>query len=74
MPSNTGWVSVTYGEGQFVAVAYGSAAAAYSYDGVTWALTTMPLNTAWTTVTYGEGRFVAVAGNGNNEAAYTISF
>ena len=36
MPSSEYWQSVTYGNGKFVAVAYGSDKSAYSEDGITW--------------------------------------
>ena len=68
--SNLNWTSVTYGllddlssvakVGRFVAVASGTATAAYSDDGINWNSMTMPSSTTWTAVTYGAGRFVAV--------------
>ncbi len=63
MPSSQGWESVTYGNGVFVAVAYGSSAAATSPDGITWTARTLPSSQNWVSVTYGNGVFVAVAYN-----------
>jgi hypothetical protein len=42
MPSSANWENVTYGGGKFVAVAYNSDTAAYSYDGITWYPATLP--------------------------------
>ena len=61
LPVSAAWDSVTYGNGSFVAVAFGSANAASSSDGITWAQRTMPVSTSWESVTYGNGSFVAVA-------------
>ena len=69
LPASTSWQSVTYGNGKFVAVAYGSTFAAYSDDGINWTETTMPTSTNWQSVTYGNGKFVAVTDN-SNIAAY----
>ena len=69
LPSNADWRSVTYGNGKFVAVAYGSTKATYSTDGITWTAATMPSSAGWQSVTYGNGKFVAVAYT--NVAAYS---
>ena len=62
LPSSQSWSSVAYGNGAFVAVAYGSAAAAYSTDGGhTWTASTLPSSQSWYSVAYGNGAFVAVA-------------
>lgn len=45
---------------RFVAVAIGSDAAAYSFDGLTWGAATLPISTDWYNVAYGGGRFVAI--------------
>ena len=63
MPKSSGWVSVTYGNGKFVAVTQHSNKAAYSKDGITWTETTMPSSAKWNSITYGNGKFVAVAVN-----------
>ena len=69
LPSSTNWQSVTYGNGKFVAVAMGDAAA-YSTDGITWTEITLPGYAYWKSVTYGDGKFVAVV-MGANAAAYS---
>ena len=63
MPRSSGWVSITYGNGKFVAVALHSDKSAYSKDGITWTETTMPSIAKWNSITYGNGKFVAVAVN-----------
>ena len=68
LPGAANWSAVSWGNGRFVAVAYGSATAAYSFDGVTWIASTMPVATNWSDVSYGQGLFVAVA-SGTNTAA-----
>ena len=71
LPSSQSWSSVAYGNGAFVAVATGSAAAAYSTDGgVSWTASTLPYSASWISVAYGNGAFVAVA-NGSAAAAYS---
>ena len=70
MPSSGHWSFVTYGNGKFVAVAYGSNTAAYSTDGITWTAATMPSSSGWKFGTYGNGKFVAVTDN-RNKAAYS---
>ena len=70
LPSSAKWNSVTYGNGMFVAMAYGSNKAAYSTDGIAWAETTLPSSANWYSVTYGNGMFVAIA-YGSNKAAYS---
>lgn len=69
LPSNTGWHSITYANGKFVAVAT-SGVAAYSTDGVTWTSATMPSASSWISVTYGNGKFVAI-GQSSTAAAYS---
>ena len=64
------WTSVSYGNGKFVAVDYGSSATAYSTDGINWELATLPSYQRWYSVTYGNGKFVAVASH-SNAAAYS---
>lgn len=72
MPSSQKWYSVTYGNGRFVAVAWGPTdVAAYSNDGgITWSSATMPSSQQWYSVTYGNGRFVAISIQ-SNVAAYS---
>jgi len=64
MPSGgsaVGWTSVAYGNGYFVAVAFGTTAGAYSTDGINWTASTMPSASNWKGVTYGNGYYVAVS-------------
>jgi hypothetical protein len=70
LPSSSNWHSVTYGNGKFVAVAYGSTTAAYSTDGINWTAATLPSSSNWESVTYGNGKFVAVAAS-TTAAAYS---
>ena len=70
----TGFVSITYGGGKFVAVEPGNTgAAAYSIDGgVTWTPVNMPANVNWNSVAFGNNKFVATATNSNN-GAYSLN-
>jgi hypothetical protein len=61
MPSASGWQSVAYGGGVFVAVGNGGAVAATSPDGITWTQRALPVSATWTSVAYGGGTFAAVA-------------
>jgi len=63
------WTAVTYGNGQFVAVAQsGTSQVLTSPDGIAWTARTAAANNTWRSVTYGNGRFVAVAiGTGTNQ-------
>ena len=72
MPSSSLWQSVTYGNGKFVAITYGTPSiAAYSEDGINWTNTIISTTyTRWHSVTYGDGKFVAIA-NDSNAAAYS---
>ncbi len=71
LPSSANWRSVTYGNGVFVAVAYGSSSAATSPDGITWTARTLPSSANWRSVTYGNGVFVAVAYGSSTAATST---
>ena len=70
LPATRNWMSVTYGNGKFVAMAYNQYGA-YSTDGINWVEMTLPTSTYWYGVTYGDGKFVAVASN-SSSAAYSI--
>ncbi|MCZ8154973.1 MAG: putative Ig domain-containing protein [Leptospira sp.] len=61
LPSSQRWRSVAFGNGVFVAVAFGSNAAATSSDGITWTARTLPSSSDWSSVAFGNGVFVAVA-------------
>ena len=71
MPSSENWISVTYGNGKFVAVAFLSSKAAYREDDSSWKSAIMPSRSYWRSVTYGNGKFVAVADNSSTAAAYS---
>lgn len=62
---SSGWISITYGNGTFVAVAPDAdvgGAAMFSRDGgKTWTMSPSLESRSWTSVTYGGGMFVAVA-------------
>ncbi|PPL00412.1 MBG domain-containing protein [Parapedobacter indicus] len=61
------WNSVAYGNGLFVAVAYGGTNRVMtSPDGVNWTARTVPESNAWQDITFGDGKFVAVAQDGTN--------
>ena len=69
--SNTSrrWLSVCYGNGKFVAVAYMSKYFAYSTDGINWTEGTIS-NTSryWQSVCYGNGKFVAISSNNGSSS------
>ncbi len=73
-PANQ-WRNITYGNGQFVAVAEGgvNARAAYSSDGVTWNLGSGVDAISWQGVAYGSGVYVAVANSGTGNRVMTSS-
>ncbi len=61
------WLSVTYGNGLFVAVAEtGTNRVMTSSDGITWTARAEAEANNWYSVTYGNGLFVAVAQTGTN--------
>ena len=72
LPSSSNWSGVTYGNGYFVAVAYGTASA-YSINGTSWTASTMPSNKVWFSVTYGNGYFVAVQRSSTTAGAYSTN-
>ncbi len=51
--STLGWTNVVYGQGVFVAVAYGSSVCAVSYDGLTWTQQTMSSSSNWNGLAFG---------------------
>jgi len=70
--ADTGWWSVTYGGGIFVAVANtGTSRVMTSPDGITWTTRTSAENNNWVSVTYGNGTFVAVANTGTGNRVMT---
>lgn len=77
--SASGWASITYGDGTFVAIAsykvpegggtgLPTNVAATSTDGINWTQKTLPATVFWDAITYGNGKFVAVS-NGSNISA-----
>jgi len=65
-PEQNNWISVTYGNGMFVAVANTGTVNRImtSSDGVNWTAQAAPEQNNWVSVTYGGGQFVAVANAG----------
>ena len=64
LPKSATWISVTYGDGKFVAVSTSNDnIAAYSEDGISWTQATLPASINFRNVTYGDGKFVAVSNN-----------
>jgi len=61
LPASATWSAITYGNSRFLAIASGSATAAYSTDGTTWISSTLPSSTTWNAVTFGDDNFVVVA-------------
>lgn len=63
---DSGWNSVAYGNGTFVAISTGGCNfAATSPDGITWTARTLPGNIYWKQVAYGNNTFVAMVANKN---------
>lgn len=70
MPAEGRWSAVAYGNGKFVAVAYGGDIAAYSTDGVNWISSTLPYLFNFERVVYGGGKFLAVT-RGDADSLYS---
>jgi len=71
--ADNSWISVTYGNGLFVAIA-GSGTGnrvMTSSDGITWTARTSAADLGWFSVTYGNGLFVAVATTGTGNRVMT---
>jgi len=68
-----GWVSVTYGNGLFVAVSNTGLGnrVMTSPDGIIWTSRVSAANNTWRSVTYGNGLFVAVAVSGTGNRVMT---
>lgn len=64
MPSSASWSDVTYGNGIFVAVAFGTNQAATSPDGITWTARTLPSVREWNGVVFNGSTFAAISGDG----------
>jgi len=67
------WMSVTFGNGLFVAVAKTGTnnRVMTSPDGITWTARVSAADNVWTSVTFGNGLFVAVASSGTNNRVMT---
>ena len=63
--ASANWKAIAYGDGIFVAIAYGSNVSATSPDGVTWTPRTLPSSQQWSSICYGNALFVAVAADSN---------
>jgi len=64
-PEANTWVSVTYGNGKFVAVSQsGTNRVMWSPDGIAWTAASAATANTWESVTYDDGKFVAVASDG----------
>lgn len=61
----SGWYSVDYAKGQWVAVGHG-ADVAVSTDGATWTENPAPAG-SWQTVTFGDGEFLALSSSAAND-------
>jgi len=71
--ADNGWLSVTYGNDLFVAVANSGTnnRVMTSPDGINWTSRTSAANNAWRSVTYGNGLFVAVSTTGTGNRVMT---
>ena len=67
------WLSVTYNEGIFVAVAQNGTGTRVmtSPDGIDWTIRTSAADNLWRSVTYGNGQFVAVGSGGTGNRVMT---
>ena len=73
LPGNAGSVSVTYGDGLFVAGSQNSTDLAYSPDGVTWTpITTELADSSWA-IAYGGGEFVAASYTSSDAEVLTFA-
>lgn len=61
LPSKQAWISVTYGNGTFVALSTGSNVPAFSKEGSHWRNSVLPNRRAWKSVSYGGGTFLALS-------------
>lgn len=71
-PVDDGWLSITYGNGLFVAISFsGTDRVMTSPDGVNWTIRTSPADNEWRSVTYGNGLFVSVGHTGTGDQVMT---
>lgn len=70
--ASVAYKSVVYGNGMYVAVAYGETdAVMYSSDGISWTAVNGASSSNWRSVAFGDGRFVAIANSGANRVMYS---
>ena len=71
--ANINWISIAYGNGLFVAIAYSGVGnrVMTSPDGITWTIRSSAADNGWYGVTYGNGLFVAVALSGTGNRVMT---
>jgi hypothetical protein len=71
--ADNAWLSVTYGNGLFVAVSNTGTGNRImtSPDGITWTVRTSAADNTWDSVTYGKGLFVVVSTNGTGNRVMT---
>ncbi len=71
--ADNNWLSVTYGNGLFVAVSTTGSGnrVMTSPDGINWTARNAAADNDWTSVTYGNGLFVAVANTGSGNRVMT---
>ena len=62
---NVAWLSMTYGNGLFVALG-SNAVGCVSSNGINWTQISLPQANSWRSVVYGNGVFVAVSSDGTN--------
>jgi hypothetical protein len=71
--TTTGFTSVAYGKGKFVAIKSGTAVSNYSTTGIgAWTAGTLPSSSNWNSIAYGNNRFVAVSNTSGTVAAYSL--
>jgi hypothetical protein len=65
--------SITYGNGLFVAVAFGGSGnrVMTSPDGINWTQRTPSANNDWQSVAFGNNKFVAISSNGTDRVMYS---
>jgi hypothetical protein len=71
LPASADWVSVTFGEGRFVAISNDTTDVAISLDGEVWDIVGTLPSTGFLDVVYGKGQFVAVKNGDTGAAAYS---
>ena len=72
--ADNAWVSITFGNNLFVAVAYTGSGnrVMTSPDGITWTIRTSAADNEWVSATYGNGLFVVVSQSGTGDRVMTM--